>query len=119
MNTQIQRGLAEIAKPPPSEWQVRAEGEGDFGPPAPCRHHSNHTGVERTSARTSAQLDLHRLRNLAMYMPPKMKSDPNRPKRDILVIVFSKNQERPKTRFLMLALGGQLRVVACMPPGTA
>ena len=49
MNTQIQRGLAEIAKPPASEWQVRAEREGDFGPPALCRHPSNHTEVEKNN----------------------------------------------------------------------
>ena len=47
MNTQIQRGLAEIARPSASEWQVRAEGEGDFGPPALCHHPSNQTVVEK------------------------------------------------------------------------
>ena len=38
MNTQIQRGLAEGAKTSASEWQVQAEGEANFGPPALCRH---------------------------------------------------------------------------------
>ena len=47
MNTQIQRGMAEIAKPPESECQVQAEGEGDFGAPAFSRHPSNHTDVEK------------------------------------------------------------------------
>ena len=47
MNTQIQRGLVEIAKPPPSEWQARAEEESHFGPPALCRHLCNHTEVEK------------------------------------------------------------------------
>ena len=47
MNTQIQRGLVEIAKPPLSEWQARAEEEGDFGHPALCRHPSNHTEIKK------------------------------------------------------------------------
>ena len=63
MNTQIQRGLAEIAKPPASEWQVLAKGGCDFGPPVLCRRPSNHTGSEKQSAQTVAQLDLNRLRN--------------------------------------------------------
>ena len=63
MNTQIQRGLVEIAKPPASEWQVRAKGEGDFGPPALCHHPSNHTEVEKAPARTSAQQEPRRLHN--------------------------------------------------------
>ena len=63
MNTQIQRGLAEIAKPPASEWQVRAEGEADFGPPALCHHPSNHTEVKKVSGWTIPQQDLRRLLN--------------------------------------------------------
>ena len=48
MNTQIQGGLVEIARPPASECQVRTEGEADFVPPALCRHPSNHPEVEKS-----------------------------------------------------------------------
>ena len=54
-----------------------------------------------------------------MYVPPKIKSAPNRPKRDNLVTVFFENQEGLKTRSFMWALDGQLLVVACVPPGMA
>ena len=47
MNTQIRGGLVEIARPPASEWQVRAEGEADFGPRVLCRHLSNCAEAEK------------------------------------------------------------------------
>ena len=62
MNTQIKRGLVEIVKPPPSEWQVRAEGEADFRPRVLCRHFSNCAEVEKALTWAGAQPDLRSYR---------------------------------------------------------
>ena len=57
MNTQIQRGLAEIERLSASEWQVRAKGKADFRSRVLRCHLPNCTEVEKALTRAGAQPD--------------------------------------------------------------